>query len=207
MKIKLAIAVGLLLSLPLIASVTTPCVPGTLASYIALGARGCSIGNVTFANFSYPVSTANTIPPNEILVTPVPVVFNPGLAFSAPWQAAAGQIQTSTIDYTVSFNSLTPIAASGLLKLVLGTAKISGIIGSAEVDETAIEGNMVDMLSVYEKCTEVCTIKTSDQLAFAPAAILRVSDKVTITGGNAGASLSGFTAYFISCPLCVASGG
>lgn len=204
MKIKLAIAAGLLLSLPLFASVKTPCVKGTLASYIALGAGGCSIGNVTFANFSYPTSTTNTIPANEIVVTPLAIVFDPGLTFTAPWAAASGQSESSMIGYTVSFNSLTPLATSGLLKLLLGTAKISNIIGSVEVDETATEGNVADMLSVYEKCTEVCTIKSSDQLAFSPVNTLHVTDKVTITGGNGGASLSGYTVYFVSCPACAA---
>jgi hypothetical protein len=205
MKFKTALSVAMFLSLPLFASAATHmCVQGTLASYIALGASGCTVANATFANFSLAPATTTGIPASKIIVTPpMPIVPSPSLAFSAPWQAAAAGSQQSTIKYTVSFSPpLGSSPANGIQKLVLGTAKVSGIIGAAEVDETITEGTLSALLSVYEKCDDACTIKSSEQITLLPVTTLQITDAVTITGGNAGASLSGFTVYFDDCSMC-----
>ncbi len=207
MKIKAVFAMAMLLSLPLIASAAAPlCVEGTFASYIALSSTGCTVGNATFANFSLAPVSSIGIPASKIIVIPpMPIVPSPSLSFSAPWQAAAGATQQSIIGYTVSFAPLPPASgpASGLQKLVLGTAKISGIIGSVEVDETLTAGTLSALLSVYEKCDDACTIKSTDQVTWSPATTLMITDTVTVTGGNAGATLSGFTADYNDCTECV----
>lgn len=178
----------------------SPCVKGTLASYIALGARGCSIGGTTFASFSYS-SPSTAIRPEQILVVPPSQISPgprpvPGFTFQAPWLAKAGQTLTSVIGYTAAPNmwavdSAGPLPA-GLLTLNLGAAQVFDIFGSVLVQEETSIGT----LSVYQRCTEVCTIKESDQLVYSPIKALKVVDTVTVAGGNGGASLSSFSQTF-----------
>lgn len=199
MNLRLAIAVGLLLSLPLCAAsvVTPPCVPGTLADYIALGARGCEIGGTVFANFGYAIVVNNVpVPPaNQILVTPLAMPAEAILAFSANWAAAAGETQESVISYTIMPNPAATAGRAGTLILQLGPAKVNGIIGSATVQESTNVGN----LTVYLQCNEVCSEKALAQLLFSPVTELKVSDNVTIVGGDKGASLSSFNASIQLC--------
>jgi hypothetical protein len=183
-----------------------PCVKGTLASYIALGARGCSIGNTVFANFSY--MSASTVPPpdgvtviptSQLVPTPQPLY--PGFTFQASWVAKAGQTVTSAIGYTVTpagptMGPITSPLPAGLLKLQLGAAQVFNILGSVTVQEDTSVGS----LSVYERCTEVCTIKESDQLIYSPLQAIKVASTVTLVGGNGGAMLNGFTQTFGPAP-------
>src|SRR5690242_2850835 len=81
-----------------------PCVSGTLSSYIALGAGGCTVGPVIFANFTYAADATGGAPqisPDEIKVTPsFTIPATGGFIFSSDWGVAAGQTQDSIIKYT-----------------------------------------------------------------------------------------------------------
>ena len=92
---------GFLSLVPILAAGPLPCIPGTLASYIALGVSGCAVGTIEFVNFGYTTKAGGGAPeitPDQIRVTPVMVVPDAAsLAFSATWQGAAGQSQESLI--------------------------------------------------------------------------------------------------------------
>lgn len=207
MKTKLSFMAALVLFLaaPLFGQVfARPCIAGTLASYIALGPAGCTFDGAVYANFAY-LSTTGGITANQIFVDPVPpgpiVVppFHPGLNFSASWRAAAGQAEQSVIGYTVAPSRLVGPLLSGLISLLLGNTNVAGPIGSVAVTEKTNVGT----LSVFEKCAEICTVKKTDQLNFRPVQALHVTDTVSLSGGSGGVSLSGFTATYNLCPLCV----
>jgi len=193
------ISVGIAIACPFLGATPQPCVTDTLTKYINLGAQGCSIGNTVYANFSYstPISTTTGVTPDQIKVTPVlQVPLTSGFTFSARWHAAGGQSQQSTINYTAVAPTNTP--QQWLLTLDLGQAQVLGIIGSARVDQTTNVGN----LSVFLQCADVCRIQNHDQVQFDSVSVILVSNHVTITGGNQGASLSGFTALLNLCPPC-----
>lgn len=82
MKRLLLLALSLLGAV--LASQGATCSSGTLASYIALGSGGCSIGNNTLFDFHVLAGTAgNTeINPSSVTITPVGGSFNPGLTIS-----------------------------------------------------------------------------------------------------------------------------
>ena len=181
---------------------TQPCLPGTLASYIALGSSGCSIGTFTVVNFTYMAKAsggAAKIPPDKIQVNPIfTVPATVTLGFSAAWQVSSGQSQDSIVRYTMVPSSTT---GSANLVLQLGQAKAASF-GDVEIGEMTTAGN----LRVFTKCGEVaCQTKNQDQLTFSPVtAGLQVVDHVKLTALTTGsASLSGFIGTFDYCPPCL----
>jgi hypothetical protein len=118
-KIILAAAFALLPAFTQAQTVAPPpeCVKGTLASYIALGAKGCAFDNAVYSNFTYstPVvsGSTTTITAAAVLVTPdlLPTAtLSPGLNFSATsatatpasWSVAAGKTAEFVIGYLVT---------------------------------------------------------------------------------------------------------
>jgi hypothetical protein len=203
---KLNIVAGLVLGCGLLSAAPPPCVTGTLASYIALGAQGCALDGDVFANFTYSATSsggAPTITADQITVTPlIAVPTTAVLFFAAPWKVAAGQTQDSKIQYTIvppPTSGATTTPPSSQLGLTLGSARVGGIIGAVAVNETTNVGN----LSVFERCVDVCQIETSDTLNFVPVSVVLVSDQVSLSGGNGGASLTDFSASLNRCILCV----
>jgi len=201
-KFVLAAVFVLSLSVPSFAQVAPPCVKGTLASYIALGSGGCLFQSALYDNFTYAVAVSNAPTPDEIIVTPVPAptsaAYFVGLNFSANWEVGPGGSQQSIISYRVVPYPPAGPANSGLLTLDLGPSSVGGIIGSVTISENT---NVGDLL-VYDKCTEVCSIKTTDQLTFTPIQTVQVSDDISLSGGTGGASFSLFANDTNICPQC-----
>jgi hypothetical protein len=190
-----------LLACELLLASSPACVSGTLASYMALGANGCTLSGIVFANFSYTASAsggATKIGSEHITVTPTFVVPETArFSFSAPWKVGNEQSQESVIKYTAVLpcGDMRPAE----LDLALGVASVGGIIGSVTVNESTNVG----ALSVFDRCTEICQTKTNDRLQLEPVSVLLVTDHVKLSGGNGGASLNEFTSALNLCIPCV----
>jgi hypothetical protein len=201
MRLTLNLAAATLFTFGLLTAAPPPCVTGTLASYAALGANGCTFGRTVFANFGYagtakegaPIIRADQITVTPILIVPETVKFT----FSADWNVASGQVQGSMIQYTAALPG--DDTATAELDLTLGPAQVGGIIGNVTVHESTNVGD----LSVFERCTEICQSKTSDTRQFQPVRVLLVSDHVSLNGGSGGASLKEFGAALNLCIPCV----
>jgi hypothetical protein len=197
----LNIAVGCLLGCGLLSAAPPPCVNGTLASYVALGAGGCTFGRIVFANFVYSASASGGAPvirADQIMVVPTLIVpETTRFSLSAPWSVTSAQSQDSVIKYTAVLpgGDTTPAEVD----LVLGPAHVGGNIGSATVKESTNVGD----LSVFDSCTELCRAKTNDALQFQPVSVLLVTDHVSLRGGTGGASLNEFAAALNLCIPCV----
>ena len=190
---------GFLSLVPTLFGGPLPCVPGTLASYIALGVSGCAVGNIEFVNFRYnakagggaPEISADLININPTIVVPQAAA----LAFSAKWQAAAGQSQESLISYTVI---VTEPHASASLTLQLGATQ-TGQPGLVVVSENTSVGD----IQVFSHCAQSCRSKTTDTLDFTPVpARFRVADHVKLISTTGDSSLAGFTTIVNLCPPC-----
>ena len=201
MRLTLNVAVASLFTFGLLTAAPPPCVTGTLARYIALGANGCTFGQTVFANFSYSGSAKGGAPiirADQITVTPGLIVpATARFSFSADWNAAGGQTQDSIIGYTAALPC--DDTATAELDLTLGPAQVRGSIGDVVVDETTNVGG----LSVFERCTELCQSKTGDRRHFQPVRVLLVNDHVSLTGGISGASLKEFATALNLCIPCV----
>jgi hypothetical protein len=201
MKRVLSITMVVLMGCGLLSATPPTCVAGTLASYIALGAGGCTSAGVTFANFSYTAAAgggAPTIRANQITVKPLFIVpeamrFN----FQAPWSVGERQSQDSIITYTAVLPCGDTRTAEADLNL--GAAQFGGIIGSVIVNETTNVGK----LSVFVRCLENCQSKESDQHEFNPVSVVLITDHVSLLGGNGGARMNEFSAGMNRCIPCV----
>jgi len=201
MKLSLWAALVCLLACGRLSAAPKPCVNATLATYIALGAQGCTLNGDVFANFSYfaggPYGGA-TITADQILVTPLVVVpAAAALNFSAPWSVDQDQTQESVIWYTIVPPPSGTVPFQ--LQLRLGPARVGGITGAAVVDEVTNVGN----LTVLLRCIEVCREKTNDSLDFDPVSVVLVTHRVRLLGGTRGVSLNGFGAALDRCIFCI----
>jgi len=86
-----------------------PCVPGTLASYIALGAGGCTIGGNVLANFAQgsALNGALNIPLAGLNVFPAGGAFDPGIVVTGNITAGSGQVFSALINYTITGSTYT----------------------------------------------------------------------------------------------------
>jgi hypothetical protein len=201
MKLKLNVTLACFIACASISATPRACETGTLATYIELGAEGCTLGGNTFANFTYSGNAsggATTIKADQIIVRPLVIVPEASrFSFSAPWSVAKNQSQDSIISYTI----VLPCGGTrdAQLDLTLGQATILGIIGSAAVEETTNVGK----LGVFDRCIEICQMEADDSLKFSPVSVVLISDHVKLTGGTNGASLNEFGAGLNLCIPCV----
>src|SRR5579864_9118023 len=81
-----------------------PCASATLAVYDASGFT-CTIGDLTFSNFSYVPSGGVLIPDSSVAVTPESIGGESGFQFNAPWFAFPTTILDSFINFTATCNN------------------------------------------------------------------------------------------------------
>jgi PEP-CTERM motif len=191
----LVVLIGWLVPAPAFAS---PCVVGSLASYVALDGGGCSIGTAQFFNFvDLPLQPgAAPIADSNVLVNPVSVG-GPGFRFDVNAHGEAGDFLDLRIGYTLS----------GL-----------GFIGNQLTlagSDVPIDGGIV---VVEDKCLgaafgpgQFCSgtdaqltgfdlgplgQSLSDSLSFASTPLLGVIVDITVDGGTGGAGLASATTQF-----------
>lgn len=182
-----------------------PCTTGTLASYIALGTGGCTLGNLQVAGFAYQAKAGGGAPEitaDQITVAPLLAPTGTfGLQFSAPWSVQADQSQASEITY----RALAPATALPVQQVRLdGNDFHAGTFARVVVDESVATPATTSSLQAYLKCTEVCHSQTSAALTFASGApLLVVHDRVTLQARLGPASAGGFTDWLVVCLPCV----
>lgn len=93
-----------------VASANSLCTMQSLASYIALGSAGCTIGSDTFASFKIitpGTAGATPIDPSTVTVTPSGGTTDPTLTFSTNLTATGSQLLEALFNYTVAGASFT----------------------------------------------------------------------------------------------------
>ena len=110
------------------ASASNLCLPGDLNSYVSMAPTGCTLGNLTFDNFSY---SRNGVAPTstQINVIPTAVVGSEGFQFLSTWNTAPGQSANSFISYEVKAN------VGIIFQNYLASIPVEGFGGNAYVTE------------------------------------------------------------------------
>ena len=201
---RIGLGIALLCSFANIAAaaMTPACVPGTLTSYISLGAGGCYIGNDQVSGFQ-PLSAfsgASAISPDAVAVTPSGSDANPTLMFDLTSTAQVNTPTETRFTYLLTANNITG-----------STISISGSTAGGDGGVTYAQnlcGAGVFAADGVSGCTGadsslVVLNSGSDQITFPGVSFLHISDDLTIDAGLAG-SASG--AHFVD-QFTVGAGG
>jgi hypothetical protein len=182
-----------------------PCMPGTLASYIALGPGGCVLGTLAVSAFGYKAAAsggAAKITADQVNVAPLLApVGSFALQFSAPWGVESDQDQASHITYHVTSST----TGTQIQQVTLdGNGFTAGLFGNVIVSTALATPTTSFDLQTYLKCDEVCRSKPSEVVTLSsPASALAVVDRVTLNSKIGSATLSSFANWFIVCIPCV----
>jgi hypothetical protein len=178
-----------------------PCNPGTLASYIALGSAGCTIGGDTFFDFQLIIATgtngATPVPASAINMeglgppgtlgasTAAPFLGNDlGIDFAAVWAVTAGQSLDDTISFDVSVgNASASITDAGIIQASSATGG-----GNATVAEKGCSG-------ITFPCDQIWGVATNDtsfvsDTIFSATGTLSVEKDIALTGNDGTAAFS-----------------
>jgi hypothetical protein len=186
------------------AAFAAPCLPGSLASYVALGATGCTVGGATFFNFSsLPLQGgAVSIPDSATLVNPVSDPVRPGFRFDVNTDADAGEFFQRVIGYAVSGASLSgnqlSLAASSVFPdgavTVVERKCLDGLFALGNSGCTGAELSLVAFDLGFDA-------SLLESMSFPRTTLLGVVVDIAVDGGIDGsASLRSATTQFTAVP-------
>ena len=200
-----AVSVGL--------SYGTPCAAGTAASYVALGAGGCTIDvagqTLLFNNFSFMQNvTGSVVGGSATLINLTPVVIGNTAGFDITPIGAFSAGLTAVNDVELVFVASAVGGASiinGLNDSITGSAGASNVGGGLAGSDTLLEdfcrggslpagscpaglgGTLVDLRCITGAATDSTS---SHNNTFTPTNALSVLKDIAVTGNNGGASVS-----------------
>jgi hypothetical protein len=182
----LAICFAAMLGIASFASASPVCSTGTLATYEALGAGGCTIGTNTVFDFNSPsgITGATPIAPADIKIIPSGGTASPTLMFETTSDATDGALLEALLDYSISGNAYT----SDTITLA-GTS--SGGNGAVTDIQNYCLGGSFDSTGV-NNCSSGNTNALLnlgdgfDPATFAPVPLLNVTDDFTLDSGGPG---------------------
>ncbi len=189
MKNVLFIAVSLLGGPALFAA---PCVPGSLQSYIALAATGCSVGSVNYGSFEIvPGQTlASPIDPASVTVAPGGSTFNTLLLLTFNQTATDGDL-LELIFRVRATGLLTASSVSLNSPIVSGNANVTGVLDVCAGG--SFSGNSPGGCSTVSNTAVAAADafgpnQLSDSLSFAPSSFFDIFFDVSIDGGGTGSA-------------------
>ncbi len=169
-----------------------PCGSGSLASYVALGSGGCTIGTNTFFDFRTlsGIAGATPIAPAAVTLAPLGGTSDPGVSATVNTTANAGALLETLFTYKITGNSyisdsiMLTNASSSLGGAVTGLQNFcaGGTFGSSGVTGcTGITGSLLTLSGV----------QLQDSTSLLPVTLLSVTDDFTFDGGLAGSASGG----------------
>lgn len=191
---RVAVLAGIVLQLCVAAPAWAAlCASDTLASYIALGAAGCTISGVTLSNFTQPalLSTATPIAPTDVTLTPIANPGEFGLAFStgSGINAGSGDLYELWFGFKAS-------GGSGFTSntITLATPSVTGDGVITIVEQKCLEGTYDASSGFCASGPEVLQIVFADSLDselqqtanFAVASFFDVFIDLVVDGGLEG---------------------
>jgi hypothetical protein len=171
-----------------------PCVSGTLAAYESQPA--CTVGNVTFSDFSFVGAGSVVLSPSDVQVQVVNNGSNEGLSFSGlngALSVSAGSSLDALISYLIAASSLTGESLSMQSPTVTGNAAAI-TVESICLGTLSATGGCSGTTEALDVSATASAANTSDSVTF-PAATTtaEVSKDIILLGGSgsgSGASLA-----------------
>jgi len=172
--------------------VAASCSSGSLATYLALGSSGCTIGGNTLSNFTIltGLSGGTPIAPSSVTLNPMGSTFAPGLTISTSQSASAGVPLEAIFTYDISgplYNSISAML-SGSSETVDGA--VTGIVNFCEGGMFGPDG-VSGCASANGSLLTLDGTQNMDSAAFSKISTLAVTDDLTIDPGTAGTASGG----------------
>jgi hypothetical protein len=171
------------------------CTGGSLTSYVALGAGGCTIGGDTLSNFQIlPGSGVTELGGGSVTITPMGGTFTPGLTISITQSASGGNAIETMFTYDISG----PVQYTGISSVLGGSSAstindgVTGIVNFCEggsfgpdgVDGCTMPNGSLLTLNVFDPTQN----QNSDTSAFSQVPFLSVTDDFMLDSGGGIAS-------------------
>lgn len=166
------------------------CVSGTLASYIALGPTGCTIGANNLSGFQTlnGLAGAISVSPADVTIAPTGGSLNPGITVATNASATAGMQLELLFTYRISGNSYTGISINLADSRATGDGAVSdvndycagGMFGPDGVSGCSGTAGSLVLLNTG-----------SDLASFTAVSSLSVTDDLTFDGGTMGSAAGG----------------
>jgi hypothetical protein len=166
------------------------CTGGSLTSYVALGAGGCTIGGDTLSNFQIlPGSGVTELGGGSVTITPMGGTFTPGLTISITQSASGGNAIETMFTYDISG----PVQYTGISSMLGGSSEstafdgVTGIVNFCEGGSFGPDG--------VDGCTKpngalvtVDQTQNTDMAAITSVPFLNVTDDFMLDSGGGIAS-------------------
>ncbi len=164
------------------------CVPGTLATYAALGAGGCTIGPNVLANFTQggALSGTTNIPASSLNVVPSGGATNPGIIVTGNIAAASGQTFSALINYTITGSNYTSDAATLSNTTSTGNGAVSDIQNFCRNGNFAAPTYVSSCPGGEGPGSPLVLIGNATANASFTATSLGITHNLVIDGGNSG---------------------
>ena len=201
---QLAILSGILLFVSQLC-VAAACGNGTLASYIALGPGGCTIGGDTLFDFQTVAGQAGAtgIADGSVQISAFGGTLNPGLTASITKTARAGALLEVIFTYQISgalFTGDSIDLAKSSATGDQGVTDIQNYCAGGTFDSSGVSGCSGTAGTLLAALARGLT-QTSDGSPLGPSNLLSVTDDFTLGGGSTGfASAGTITDQFTAVP-------
>ena len=183
-------------------SCAATCSSETLASYLALGSGGCTIGNDVLSNFQTlsGQTGATEIATGAITVTPGGGTSTPSLTFATTQSASANGLVESIFTYQISG----PTFTSSSLSLSNSSETVDGAV--TDIENFCAGGSfgpdgVDDCTGAAGSLLTLDGIQNSNESPLGPASFVSVTNDFTVSGGTAGSASGGtFVDSFTATP-------
>jgi hypothetical protein len=174
------------------------CGNGSLASYIALGAGGCTIGSNTLFGFQTVSGTAGATPiaTSALAIAPFGGATSFGFTAALTQTAGANSLLETIFTYQISGNSYTgsSIALAGSSET--GDGAVTDIQNYCAGGTFGPDG-VTGCAAVTSALVTLDGIQQTDSASFAGVSLLSITDDFTLDGGLGGSASGGsFTDQF-----------
>ena len=175
-----------------------PCVPGTLFSYEALGATGCTIGQLTANNFNFQIlgSSGGAVPVNDMQINVTPTFNTTGLlgklnfassGFSVSVNGSVQYLIAYTLDPHDDIQSMDDIMDPPFATNGLANVTTLGCIGAAFVGSTC--STSTASVNVFDNNS---VTQFNNSVTFTPVFILGIRNTIDLQALGGSASFDSF---------------
>lgn len=169
------------------------CTGGTLATYVALGSTGCTIGGDTLTNFKTlsGISGGTALAPGSIMIAPSGSNFSPTLLFSTSQSASNGTPLEAIFTYDLSGPLFTGISALLGGSTVTMDGAVTGIVNYCEGGMFGSDGLSGCGFANSALVTLADGVDNGASGTFAGVLFLNVTDDLIIDPGLSGTATAG----------------